>query len=107
LVDDAELGRGEGQPLRGRTIDLRPRAASIDPARAVPGDHAAVELAPEHLADRGRRPARTQAPSAPRRWDGLRVQELGDPYEAVALRRQLEDPAKDGGLPLVDLAKKL
>src|SRR5882724_12928733 len=85
--DDPELGRLDREPLRFRPLLLDPGAAAVHPARLVPDDLAAVELAAEDLADGRRRPAAR----APRRH-ALRSERFRDPDEAPLGGRPLEDP---------------
>jgi hypothetical protein len=51
VVDDPQLGRRHGDPLRGRPRPLPPRAATIDALHLVPDDHAPVQIPREHFAD--------------------------------------------------------
>ena len=100
-VDDAERRDLAPEPLGRRALPLGLRAGAHCLLRTVPDHDAAVEVAPEHLADCRRRPA---AAVTARRRHPLRVERLGHAREPLAAGVQLEDAPHHGGFGQIDLA---
>src|SRR5205823_6760530 len=100
--DNSQLLGREPQPFGGGALSLGLGASADDLLASVPDDGAAVEVAVENFTDSCRRPAPTMRT---RRGDALGVQSLSDSGEAAPVGTELEDPADDVGLRVVDLTR--
>ena len=102
LIDDPQVRRRNAEPLAFGPRRLLVHTPPITLATTVSGDGPAVHVAEQHLADGRRRPGLRASSLRPRRQCPVRVQDLGDRLDAVPADRQLEDPADDGRLGLVN-----
>src|SRR5437879_4425741 len=102
LRHDAQRGRLSADPGTFRPRALMLSAPPVALLRPVVHELAAVERPIENLVHRGRRPPARPSLLRPWRRRGLLVETFGDRRFATPLRAELENPAHDGGLGLVD-----
>src|SRR5262245_36629143 len=104
LIDDPQLRRSDGDPVRRRARGLMVLAPLVPLFGEVPADHASIEVPEQSLTHRRRRPALQPPLLRPRRWSARRVEPFRNGLHAVAVYRQREDLPDDPCLGLIDSA---